>query len=67
MKYQKAIIFVAVIILITGCKPTNENASREWEHPLVKMGRLNSPLVEVEPFVFNDELYLLENWRSHWD
>ena len=67
MKFQKAIIFVAVIILITGFKPTNENASREWEHPLVKMGRLNSPLVEVEPFVFNDELYLLENWRSHWD
>lgn len=66
MKSQTSILIIVVSILITGCKQSNENASREWEHPLVKMGRLNSPLVEVEPFVFNDELYLVENWRSHW-
>lgn len=39
----------------------------EWTHPLTKMGRLHSPLVEVQPFILNGEFYLLENWRSRWD
>jgi len=38
-----------------------------WENPLVKQGYLGSPLVEVTPFVWNSELYLLENWRSGWN
>lgn len=39
----------------------------KWTHPLIKMGRLNSPLVEVQPFNLNGEFYLLECWRSRWD
>ena len=39
----------------------------KWENPLVHKGKLNSPLVEVTPFVFNDRLYLLENWQKQWE
>lgn len=37
-----------------------------WSHPLKLQGKLNNPLVEVTPFTFNDEFYLLENWQAHW-
>src|SRR5690606_17239445 len=30
-------------------------------------GKLQSPLVEVTPFVFKDKLYLLENWQKQWE
>lgn len=39
----------------------------QWKSPLVKKGKLNSPLVEVTPFVFHDRLYLLENWQKQWE
>ena len=39
----------------------------EWANPLIKQGYLGSPLVEVTPFVWDGELYLLENWRSDWN
>ncbi len=29
--------------------------------------KLDSPLVETTPFVFDGRLYLLENWRKMWD
>ena len=38
-----------------------------WEHPLVKKGKLDSPLVEVTPFVFKNRFYLLENWQKQWE
>ena len=37
---------------------------RAWRNPLKKLGYLNSPLVETTPFVYNDRLYLLENWQE---
>lgn len=39
----------------------------DWTNPLTKRGYLNSPVVESDPFVFRDELYLLESWHSGWD
>lgn len=38
-----------------------------WINPIVKHGRLGSPLVETSPFVFHDRLYLLENNQQFWD
>ncbi len=56
---------------VESAKLTNQkdegSTTAEWTHPLTKMGRLNSPLVEVQPFILNGEFYLLENWRSRWD
>ncbi|XOV93213.1 MAG: hypothetical protein ACFHWX_00595 [Bacteroidota bacterium] len=45
----------------------NERSASQWRNPLTKMGRLNSPLVEVQPLVIDGEFYVLENWRSSWD
>lgn len=42
-------------------------ADAPWKNPLVKKGKLNSPLVEVTPFVFKNRFYLLENWQKHWE
>ncbi len=39
----------------------------KWRNPIVKQGRLGSPLVETSPFVFNDRLYLLENNQHFWN
>ena len=36
----------------------------QWLHPLTKTHRSQNPLVEVTPFVFQDRLYLLENWQA---
>ncbi|MBI3853557.1 MAG: hypothetical protein HY298_25210 [Verrucomicrobia bacterium] len=38
-----------------------------WTHPLTHKRKLNSPLVEVTPFVFKERLYLLENWQKQWE
>lgn len=43
------------------------NAQNSFENPIVKQGRLGSPLVETSPFVFNNKLYLLENNQRFWD
>ncbi len=74
------LIAASFLILSTSCdqKQKRESGSNnsgqagnqaatEWKHPLTKMGRLNSPLVEVQPFMINGEFYVLENWRSSWD
>lgn len=42
------------------------NGPPAWKSPLVKKGKLNSPLVEVTPFVFRGRYYMLENWRHDW-
>jgi len=43
------------------------DAARPWTHPLTHKRKLNSPLVEVTPFVFKERLYLLENWQKQWE
>lgn len=42
-------------------------AQPAWHNPIVKQGRLGSPLVESSPFVFNDRLYLMESNQRFWD
>ncbi len=42
-------------------------AEESWTHPLVNWCKLESPLVEVTPFVFNDKLYLMESWQKQWE
>ena len=42
-------------------------AQSSWKNPIVKQGRLGSPLVETSPFVFHGKLYLLENNQHFWD
>ncbi|MEO2047853.1 MAG: hypothetical protein ABGX16_14935 [Pirellulales bacterium] len=39
----------------------------DWVNPLEFKGKLDSPLVEVTPFVFQDKFYLLENWQKQWE
>jgi len=41
-------------------------APAAWKSPLVKKGKLDSPLVEVTPLVFKGRYYMLENWRHEW-
>lgn len=52
--------------LLTG-QPDVSDSSLEWIYPITKQGKLNSPLVEVTPFVFNERFYLLENWQRQWE
>jgi len=47
--------------------PLNSAAAAKWTPPLINQRRLNSPLVEVTPFVFQDRFYLLENWQKQWE
>ncbi|MEK7720072.1 MAG: alpha-L-fucosidase [Bacteroidota bacterium] len=52
-------IFVCSAILIS--------AQSTWTNPIIKQGRLGSPLVETSPFVFKNRLYLMENNQRFWD
>ncbi len=54
-----------VFFLIT--LPVSILHAQGWKNPIVKQGRLGSPLVETSPFVFQDKLYLLENNQRFWD
>jgi len=38
-----------------------------WKHPLQNWAKLESPLVEVTPFVFKEKLYLMESWQKQWE
>ncbi|MCL5097708.1 MAG: hypothetical protein M1608_09305 [Candidatus Omnitrophica bacterium] len=63
----RAALWMLAAALGLGWTPAGARAETGvagWHSPLVKMGKLNSPLVEVTPFVFGDRLYRLENWRD---
>lgn len=55
--------FLFLMILFYG----TVSAQELWQNPIVKQGRLGSPLVESSPFVFNDKLYLMESNQRFWD
>lgn len=59
---MKISFFTFIFLLII-----NGVYSQSWQNPIVKQGRLGSPLVETSPFVFGEELYLLENNQKFWD
>jgi alpha-L-fucosidase len=67
MKTVVSILFISIVLSVAGSQSVKDNDSKKWTNPLIKMRRLSSPLVEVEPFVLNGEFYLLECWRSNWD
>ena len=67
MKAVISILFLSIVFSVTNSQTITDKSFKKWSNPLVHMGRLNSPLVEVEPFVLNGEFYLLECWRSNWD
>jgi len=43
------------------------NADDTWKSPFTNRTKLESPLVEVTPFVFNEKLYLMESWQKQWE
>lgn len=51
------------------CQNSNVDMPRpaSWKSKLVEKKYLDSPLVEVTPFVWRDCLYLLENWQKQWE
>jgi alpha-L-fucosidase len=55
-------MLIMVVFAIQGI-----SAQDNWTNPIVKQGRIGSPLVETSPFVFNDQLYVLENNQRFWD
>lgn len=58
----RLLLAVSVCLTVLGA-----TAQSTWKNPIVKQGRLGSPLVETSPFVFKDQLYLLENNQRFWD
>ncbi|MEX2564596.1 MAG: L-rhamnose mutarotase [Cyclobacteriaceae bacterium] len=50
----------------SGTKETKLLIHESWDHPLTKMERLKSLSTEPKPFIFNNDFYLLENWRSSY-
>ncbi|MEA1952495.1 MAG: hypothetical protein U9N87_14035, partial [Planctomycetota bacterium] len=66
------LVFIAVlctsIVAAADKSPAKDGNSKPvWKNPLVKKGRLGSPLVEVTPLAFNGRLYLLENNQKFWN
>ncbi len=53
-------VLVGSAVLLCGC-------SGYWRNPITNVQRLNSAVVEATPFVFNDRLYLLENWQKQFE
>lgn len=43
------------------------HADDAWKSPFINWCKLESPLVEVTPFVFNEKLYLMESWQKQWE
>ncbi len=73
MKYFRSILFFILfmrrtILVVICCLSIHLLKSQTpWKCPIEKEGRLGSPLVETSPFVFHDNLYLLENNQKFWD
>lgn len=61
--FTKRASLLGILLWSIGCV----SAQSTWTNPIVKQGRLGSPLVESSPFVFNNKLYLLENNQKFWD
>ena len=63
----KAVLAAAVALCGAIVSKADDAAGATWKHPLVKATKLDSPLVEVTPFVFKDRLYRLDNWQKQWE
>lgn len=58
------VVTVACVLVVTV--PVGA-AEAGWQNRLIKKGKLDSPLVEVTPFVFKGRFYRLENWQKQWE
>ncbi|WP_138478471.1 alpha-L-fucosidase [Dyadobacter bucti] len=58
---------IARVLLFVVLMTPGIFAQDSWTNPIVKQGRMGSPLVETSPFVFKDQLYVLENNQRFWD
>jgi hypothetical protein len=70
VRRYSSLLFVLTAFLVPATTIAAEHSQPQitpWVHPLVKKGRLGSPLVEVTPFVFKGRLYRLENWQKQWE
>jgi len=63
---KKPVIVLTLLALLLGVWDSPACAD-DWVNPLEYKGKLDSPLVEVTPFVFKDKFYLLENWQKQWE
>lgn len=64
----RLVLGVTVAVLMARALQAESRVGQaEWVNPIVKRGYLNSPLVEVTPFVFKDRIYRLESWQKYWD
>jgi alpha-L-fucosidase len=66
MVLTASIVFASGFALAQPQDPASTRPAR-WTNPIEKKGYLNSPLVEVTPFVFNNRLYRLESWQKYWE
>lgn len=69
MKRKKEMsgLYILRILFIVSLAGGNIYAQDNWLNPIIKQGRIGSPLVETSPFVFQDQLYVLENNQRFWD
>lgn len=44
-----------------------DRAPTDWQNPLIKKAVLDSPVVEVTPFIWQGRLMLLESWRFRYE
>ena len=63
----KRLILSFILALPVAGGAAAEDKPGEWKYPLVNREYLNSPLCEITPFVFNDRLYLAENYQAFVD
>lgn len=61
---RKNIVALLVPLIVLWNAPAHAD---EWINPLEYQGKLDSPLVEVTPFLFKEKFYLLENWQKQWE
>ncbi len=66
---RRAATVFTLLLLALPCVARADEAKEKsaWKSRLVKQGKLNSPLVEVTPFVFKGRYYMLENWQKQWE
>ena len=76
LSFQTLVVFALAVV---GAAPVaaadraarqataSDDQTSPWKNPLIKQGKLDSPVVEVTPFVFGGRYYMLENWRHSWD
>ncbi|MEX2564592.1 MAG: hypothetical protein WD431_01465 [Cyclobacteriaceae bacterium] len=51
-KYSTILLYTP-LMLVPGCQQVKDDETGDWEQPQDKMGRFQSSLGEVEPFIFN--------------